>query len=59
MSSLIDKEPYPVTALENALRKLYAEPKLEELGDLRSMTLGPSIGAPQDSPGSFPADTWN
>jgi hypothetical protein len=39
-------------------RKPYQKPKLEKLGDLRSITLGPSIGPPQDSSGGWPANTF-
>ncbi len=45
--------------LQKANRKPYHKPKLEKLGDLRSLTLGPSTGAPIDSGGGWPADTWH
>lgn len=39
-------------------RKPYHRPKLQKLGDLRSLTLGPSIGPPNDSSSGWPADTY-
>lgn len=44
--------------LQEPGRKPYHKPKLEKLGDLRSLTLGPSIGPPEDSSAGWPADTW-
>ena len=34
-------------------RKLYAKPHLEEIGDLRTMTLGPSPGQYESGPGDL------
>jgi hypothetical protein len=39
-------------------RKPYHKPVLEKLGDLRSLTLGPSLGFPEDSGSGWPEDTW-
>jgi hypothetical protein len=34
-------------------RKLYAKPHLEEIGDLRTVTLGPSPGQYESGPGDL------
>jgi hypothetical protein len=34
-------------------RKLYRKPYLEEMGDLRTVTLGPSLGPYEPSPGDM------
>jgi hypothetical protein len=39
-------------------RKLYHKPRLEELGDLRTLTLGGSVVSPGDSVGGSTLFDW-
>jgi len=50
--NLSEKES--IDAKKDKVLKLYSEPQLQELGDLRSLTLGGSRGGSFDSGGPTP-----